>query len=50
MWVDPEPWEKYRVIPLPVGFAVGSLLTLTVITLVSRRPRTTAPKLVVPVA
>ena len=43
VWVDPEPWENYRVIPLPVGFVIGSLLTLTVITVVSRRPGRPAP-------
>jgi hypothetical protein len=34
------PGDDHFVIPLPFGFAVGSLLTLTVITIVSRRPRT----------
>jgi hypothetical protein len=46
----PEDPEDLRVIPVPVNFAVGSLLTLTVITLVSRRPRTTSPNPVVPAA
>ena len=39
----PENWKNLRVIPFPVGFAVGSLLTLTVITLASRRPGKAQP-------
>ena len=33
----PKNWKDLRVVPLPVGFVAGSLLTLTVITLASRR-------------
>jgi hypothetical protein len=46
----PENWKDLRVIPLPVGFAVGSLLTLTVITIAARRPRRPAPDSAVPAA
>ena len=43
--VIPEDYKSYPVIPLPVGFlARGDLLTLTVITIVSRRPGKTQPK------
>ena len=33
-----EDQRNYRVVPFPVGFAIGSLMTLAVIT-VARRPR-----------
>jgi hypothetical protein len=46
----PEEWRDIRVVPLPVGFAVGSLLMLGLIALVSRRPRGTAPNPAVPTA
>jgi hypothetical protein len=49
-FIIPEDPDDLRVIPVPVSFAVGSLLTLTVITLASRRPRTTSPNPVVPAA
>ena len=39
----PDNWKQIRVIPLPVGFVVGSLLTLTVITLARRRTATPRP-------
>jgi hypothetical protein len=37
----PHDYRTRRVIPFQVAFAVGSLLTLAVITLTSRRPRAT---------
>ena len=43
VYVTPEDYQDYRVIPLPVGFVVGSLLTLTVITIAARRPRENTP-------
>jgi hypothetical protein len=46
--VVPEDYKDYRVIPLPIGFAVGSLLTLTVIAIAARRPRRTVPNPPVP--
>ena len=46
----PHNWRDLRVIPLPVGFAVGSLVTLGLLALVSRRPRGPAPKSTVPAA
>jgi hypothetical protein len=39
----PENWKDRRVVPLPVGFVVGSLLTLTVISIAARRPRRATP-------
>ena len=45
----PENWRDYRVVPLPVGVAVGSLLALTVITIVSRRPGKASPNSTDPV-
>ena len=44
----PKDWRNYRVIPLPVGLVVGSLLTLAVITVVSRRPGKAQPDSAVP--
>ena len=50
-WVlGPDGYQSMWAIALPAGFAVGSLLTLTVITLASREPRTTSPNPVVPTA
>jgi hypothetical protein len=48
VWVVPKNWKDLRVIPLPVGFVVGSLLTLTVIILASRRPGKAQPDSAVP--
>ena len=39
----PENWKDRRVVPVPVGFVVGSLLTLTVITIAARRARRPVP-------
>ena len=39
----PDGLQNYRAVPLPVGFAVGCLLTLTVIAIATRRPRKGAP-------
>jgi hypothetical protein len=46
----PHDYWRRRVIPLPVAFAVGSLLTLAVITIAARRPRGPAPNPAVPAA
>ena len=46
----PHDYWRRRVIPLPVAFAAGSLLTLAVIVIAARRPRTTSPKPAVPAA
>jgi hypothetical protein len=48
--VIPEDYRDYRVIPLPVGFVVGSFLTLTVITVATRRPRRPASDSAMPAA
>jgi Na+(H+)/acetate symporter ActP len=48
--VREQSFEDHLVIPLPVGFVVGSFLTLAVITIVSRRSRRAAPNPVVPAA
>ena len=39
----PENWRDLRVVPVPVGFAVGSLLTLTFIIFVSRKVQPNFP-------
>jgi hypothetical protein len=46
----PEDYKNLRAIPIPVSFAAGSLLTLTAIALVGRRPRRTPSDSVVPAA
>ena len=46
---SPAAYRSHRVIPLPVGFVVGSLLTLAVITAI-QRPRKTASNSTVPAA
>jgi len=48
--VREQSFDDHLVIPLPVGFVVGSALTLTVISIVTRRPRKTAPDFAVPAA
>jgi len=46
----PHDYWRRRVIPLPVAFAAGSLLTLAVIIIAARRPRGPAPNPAVPAA
>ena len=46
----PHDYRTRRVIPLPVAFAVGSLLTLALVTVRSRRFRATSPNPVLPAA
>jgi hypothetical protein len=46
----PEDWKNYRTFPLPVGFAVGGILTLTIIAIASRRPGRPVPNSAVPIA
>jgi hypothetical protein len=48
--IAPDDYQNLHAIPLPVGFVVGSLLTLALITVAARRPRRRTPNSAVPAA